>query len=352
MIRPRTAASILCLALAGCADDPPTLGELAARSGIHVGTGFVEGSTEPRFRTVAAHELTSATIPLYWATTEPTAGQYDFSGADDAIAFAESHGMRMRGHPLVWGRLTLPSYVQNETDPTTLRNLMVDRITTIVTRYRGRIAQYDVVNEPIALLGENARADGLETYVFLNVLGPDYIRDALVAAHAADPDARLFINDFFVEEPGPKQDRFFELAESLVASGAPLHGVGFQGHVHLPPALVYEPTQDDIRAAIARFAALGLAVEITEVDVTLEAPIDQLELQRTLYRDIAQACVREPACTGLTVWGISDRDTWIQTFFGVDGAPLPWDVEYRPKPAYDGLVEAFREVGPARSTYQ
>jgi len=232
--------------------------------------------------------------------------------------------------------------VQNAPDAATLRALVDAQLRTVVGRYAGRIAHWDVVNEPLTFFGDPGAADGLDNTVFRRLLGPDYVREMLELVHALDPDAQLFINDFLVLTPGPKQDRFFRLAEELVQAGVPLHGVGFQGHVRVPFARGYEPTRAEVEATLRRFAALGLAVEITEMDVTLSsrAPC-QLDFQRRTYHDFAAACLAVPACTGVTTWGIGDAFTWIAGLFGVDGAPLLFDEGWAPKAAYFGLRDAL-----------
>jgi endo-1,4-beta-xylanase len=201
------------------------------------------------------------------------------------------------------------------------------------------------VNEPITLLGAAGDTAGLEPYVFYRLLGPGYVREALDIAHAADPGARLFINDFFVEKPGEKQDRFFDLIQALVASGAPLHGVGFQGHFQLPIiGPDFRPTREELETSMRRFAELGLDVEVTELDVTLVSrDACELDFQRAAYHDVVAACLAVSACTGVTTWGISDRYTWIESFFGVDGAPLLFDESFQPKPAYFGVRSALLE---------
>ena len=327
-----------------------TLRELADRAGVHVGAAFVEGSHEQEFREVLGREFNSTTAGVYWSATQPQPGVFDFSGPDTAVAIAEANGLRVRGHPLIWGRLALPAYVNAVTDPDELRAMMTERIRTILARYRGRIAQYDVVNEPITLLGTpGPLGDGLEDYVFLRVLGRDYIREALEIARAADPDAKLFINDFFVMQPGAKQDYFYELARDLVQSGAPLDGVGLQGHIMPPFGPSYRPTRAEIADTVRRFAALGLDVEITEADVTLNVPdpSSQFDAQAEVYRDLYAGCFTTPGCTGVTTWGITDRFSWISNLFHVDGAPLPFDLDYRPKPAYYAMRDVLREVAAA-----
>jgi len=338
-------ATIVALLTNGCGSDddaPSSVRGLADQLGVYVGAGFVEGRHTAEFRSIVASEYNSLTAGLYWTESEPQRGQFDFSAADDALAVAEAAGLRVRGHPLVWGRLALPQYVQDASSAQELRAMMREHISTVVGRYRGRIEQYDVVNEPITFAGAPGDdGNGLAEYVFTDLLGPGYIREALEIAHAADPAAKLFINDFFVMRPGAKQDFFFELARQLVESGAPLHGVGFQGHITPPFDPNYLPSAAEIGAAIDRFAALGLEVEITEIDVTLSDPANQLEYQAQIYRDLAEACFRRAACPGITTWGISDAYTWIEGFFSVQGAPLPYDESFAPKPAWGAIREAL-----------
>jgi endo-1,4-beta-xylanase len=340
-MRPVLAIALL-LATAHAAGADCPLRSLAERTHVRIGAAFVEGSHDPPFRALLPREFDSVTAPLYWQATQPAPGTFDFSQADAAVAIAEDHAMRVRGHPLVWGRLALPDYVRNAPDAATLRALVESQLTAVVGRYAGRIAHYDVVNEPITFFGDRGPADGLDNSVFRRLLGLDYVREMLERVHALDPAAKLFINDFLVLTPGPKQDRFFRLAEELVQAGAPLHGVGFQGHVRVPFAPGYEPTRAQVEATLRRFAALGLAVEVTEMDVTLSsrAPC-QLDFQRRTYHDVVAACLAVPACTGVTAWGITDAFTWIDGFFRVDGAPLLFDESYAPKPAYFGVRDAF-----------
>jgi hypothetical protein len=136
----------------------------------------------------------------------------------------------------------------------------------------------------------------------------------------------------------------FRLAQELLAAGAPLHGIGFQGHITPPFLPAFRPTREEMIATMERFAALGLEIEITELDVTLANRSScQIALQGETYRDVMAACLAVPACRGVTVWGIGDGFTWIKGIFGVDGAPLPFDEAWQPKPAYFGLRDALRD---------
>lgn len=330
--------------LGACAGDGPG-GALRehAPEGFHVGASFVERNEDPEFRQVLTREFDSTTAPIYWTLVHPEPDVWDFAWPDEAVALAEEHGMRVRGHPILWGRLGLPAYVRAMTDPDALREALRELVTAIVERYRGRIAQYDVVNEPITFRGAAEDTDGLADNVFLQLHGADYVGETLRLVRELDPDAALYVNEFGVLEPGEKQDRFHALLVDLLASGAPLDGVGIQGHVTPPYWRDYAPSRDQVEAAVRRFAALGLDVEITEVDVTLDDPRSREALrgQRQTYRELFGACLAVERCTGITVWGVTDRHTWIRELFAADGAPLLFDEDYRPKPAHGGVLEAL-----------
>lgn len=338
------------LALGACSDSSDdagaqdaTLREAAQARDFYIGTAFVEGSQDPQFADTAARHFNSLTVPLYASSTHPAPGEYDFAASDQAVALAEAAGMRMRGHPLIWGRLTLPDYVADETDPAALEAWMREHITTLLTRYRGKFAQVDVVNEPLNLVvfpGQDTAP--LADYVFSRLLGKAYIKIAFEAARAADPDAQLFINEIFAEEPGAKADALYQLVEELLSEGTPIDGVGIQGHMRLVPGLPgFLPSREGLQATLERFAALGLVVELTEVDVT-QRDGDTVP-QADIYRDTLSACLDVPRCTGMTVWGISDAYTWVEGIIGVPNPrPLLFDESFQPKPAYDAVLEVLQ----------
>ncbi len=260
------------------------------------------------------------------------------------LALSEANGMRLRGHTLVWGGAVdppNPAWLDTVTDPAELRAIVRDHVTTLVRRYAGRIPLWDAVNEPLRLFGEAGETDGLAENHFLRVLGPTYIADTLAFAHAADPGARLFINENFALEPGPKQDRLARLVGELQAVGAPLHRIGFQGHVNFLPGL-NRPTRAQIEAAFRRFEALGLEVEITELNVHLWGfegdQATRLETQRRFYRDVVAACLAVDACRATTLWLFTDRyPTTVEKALRQDAMPLVFDDDYRCKPAYFGV---------------
>ena len=299
---------------------------------------------EPAFAGVLAANFNSLTPEneMKWVNVEPSPGQFSFQAGDALVAFAEQNGMRVRGHTLVWHQQLAPWVAGLSGEA--LHAAMLRHVTTVVSHWKGRISQWDVVNEAFA----DGPGGGLRRDSPFTALGPTFLDDAFRAAHEADPAAQLFYNDYGLEGLGTaKLEAVYQLAGRLRAAGVPLGGVGFQMHVdsrHWPPA-------DVIRQGFERFAALGLAVEITEMDVPVgEISGDRarkLEAQRVLTHDIVAACVAVPACSGVTFWGFTDRYSWLNDpAWGVlrgrlPHRPLPFDAEYRAKPMAGAIAAAL-----------
>lgn len=321
---------------------------LGEEAGLLIGTAVEphDVASDPNYPPVLASDVASLTAEnaMKWAPVHPDPGTYDFAAADAVVALAESGSHRLRGHTLVWGGAALPPYVEGAATGDELRSYLADHIATTMGRWAGRIAQWDVVNEPLSGILDPPTPDGLDDNVFRRLLGPGYVAEALELARAADPTAKLYVNENGIEVPGPRQDRFFALVQELLAAGAPLDGVGFQAHLGLIPIGQY-PDAATIEASLRRFAELGLEVELTELDVTLlfrsgDLP-SRLEFQGDYYRGVLEACTRVPACTGVTLWGLADRYTWVRRSFGFTDFPLPFDDDWRRKPAYFGMRAAL-----------
>ncbi len=321
--------------------------DAAREIGVAVEAGEV--TSDPLYVEALDREVTSLTAEnaMKWGPIHPQPDTWVFGPADAVVALAEARGQRIRGHTLVWGALQLPAYVENASDTDALRAMMAEHVATVAGRYAGRIAQWDVVNEPLAGVLDPPTSDELDDNVFRRLLGPGYVAEALHLARAADPAAKLFVNENGIEVPGPRQDRFFALVEDLLAAGAPLDGVGFQAHLGLIPVGQY-PDEATIAASLRRFADLGLTVELTELDVALvfrsgDLP-SRFALQGGDYRSVVAACATVPTCAGVTTWGLSDRYTWLRSFFGFTDWPLPFDDEWQRKPAYFGMRAALLEA--------
>jgi endo-1,4-beta-xylanase len=287
---------------------------------------------EPGYRADLAGQFSSVTPEnaMKWAVLEPERGSTDWSGADRLVAFAQAHGQQVRGHTLVWYAQN-PAWVE-ALKGSELRHVVREHIRTVMERYRGRIGTWDVVNEPFEDDGTRRPS------AFQRELGDGWVEDALRTARTADAKAKLYINEIGAEGPGPKADALYALVKELKARGVPLDGVGFQAHFN------QQGVPDGFAANLARFAALGLDVAITESDVALRLPADPAaqRLQALVFGQVAQTCKRLPRCVSLTFWGFTDRHSWIPATQPGRGAATLLDDHLRPKPAFRAVREALQ----------
>ncbi|CCK28044.1 Exoglucanase/xylanase [Streptomyces davaonensis JCM 4913] len=325
------AGTLLAAPAAHAADEP--LRDLADAKGKVIGTAVTGSKLTGTYGRIAAGEFNALTPgnAMKWGSVEPTRGSFNWAEADEIVNFAEANGQQVRGHTLVWHSQN-PSWLTNGTWTTAqLRQLMTDHIATEVGRYEGRLATWDVVNEPF-------NEDG--TYrqtLWYNGLGADYIAEALTAARAADPSPKLYINDYNVEGVNAKSTALYNLVRDLKARGVPIDGVGLQAH------LILGQVPSTLQQNIQRFADLGVDVAITELDIRMNLPSDSAELaqQATEYKQVVNACVAVTRCVGVTVWGFTDSDSWIPDTFPGQGAATPYDENFAPKPAYYAIAEAL-----------
>ncbi|WP_245767828.1 endo-1,4-beta-xylanase [Stigmatella erecta] len=260
------------------------------------------------------------------AQLQPAQGQFDFAIADQLVAFAEANGKQVRGHTLIWGN-SLPAWLTGRTwTRAELIQVLETHIATVVGRYRGRIPEWDVVNE--AFLDDGSWRPNL----WLTTIGTEYIALAFQAAHRADPSAKLFYNDYNIERINAKSTAVYSLARSLQEQGVPLHGIGMQAHV----TPNYYPSQAQLEAVLSRLEQAGLEGQLTELDVSLAKLTDtpdaeKFELQAQIYQGLVAACQARPGCTRITTWGITDK----YTYLGSTGVPLLFDTQYAPKRAME-----------------
>lgn len=271
-----------------------------------------------------------------WAAVQASGpDRWDFSAADAIAAEAAAAGLAMKGHALIWHD-SVPGWVGDGPEPGILKEWVEANIAAVAGHYAGTAAEWDVVNEALADSGGQGLY-GLRESLFYRGLGEDYIAEAFHAAHAADPDARLLYNDYNLIGNGQKTERAVELVASLVARGVPIDGVGLQCHITASRA----PSRDTMAAALAGFADLGLAVHVSELDVQirdLDGPeSERLFAQALVVHRLANACAAQPACDLITLWGFTDRYSWIDSWYGPDD-PLIYDEDLAPKPARDALI--------------
>ncbi|BCJ50291.1 hypothetical protein Asp14428_17660 [Actinoplanes sp. NBRC 14428] len=267
----------------------------------------------------------------------PERGTYNFGPADAIVKFARQHGQVVRGHTLLWHSQN-PAWLSEGTfSKAELRAILKDHITTVVGHYRGKIQQWDVANE---ILNENG--EYRQENIFIRELGPGIVADAFRWAHRADPGARLFLNDYGVDWPGTKVDAYETLARQLLADRVPLHGFASQAHLSMRYG-----APDQLGAVLQRFDDLGLSTAITELDVRMDLPAsgvptaEQLRTQADYYKTVLNACLAVDGCNSFTIWGFTDKYSWVPVFFPSEGAATVMGDNFERKPAYYALRDTL-----------
>jgi len=319
---------------------PPPLRSLAEERGFWIGSAvsYEYLRADSIYGDLVAREFNLLTTEndLKFGPVHPEPGRYDFEGGDALVAFAQANGMAVRGHTLVWDWQNPDWLVEGNTTRDELINLLREHIYTVVGRYRGQIAAWDVVNEAID-------ADGnLHDTFWMRGIGPDYIPLAFQWAHEADPDAKLFYNDQGAERMNAKSDGVYALVKGLRDGGIPIHGVGMQMHVDLYTA----PPPGEVAANMARLVELGLEVHITEMDVRVGSEItpEKMHRQAVIYQDMLKVCLEAKNCDTMVVWGATDKYSWLPERTSMQDAGVLFDIDYQPKPAVDALLERFEST--------
>ena len=271
--------------------------------------------------------------------------EFDFTKADILILFADTHDMRLRGHTLIWGKfpgMTFPAEWQEEIKAAQdkeakMKALMRQYIERVMQHFKGRVRDWDVVNEPMG-------GDPLFPSIFTESMGESYIDYAFQLAREFDPDATLYLNEQIPDYESEQGKAFLDLLQRLLDRGVPIDGVGLQCHnlnnIHDTVAL---------RNYIRKIAEMGLEVEITELDIRLllfKDSEDPYQAQGDQFRKIAEICLDDPACKGLTLWGLTDGANWMDAvppfMWKSPNAPNIFDEDMNKKPAYWGLHAALK----------
>ncbi|MEJ6950764.1 endo-1,4-beta-xylanase [Natronospora cellulosivora (SeqCode)] len=278
---------------------------------------------------------------------QPSEGVFNFNTANELVDFAEANGKKVRGHTLVWHNQTPNWFFEDENgdqvDRDTLIARMENHINRVMGEYKGRVYAWDVVNEAI---------DG-GTYrdtPWLNIIGEEYIAMAFEFAHKADPDAKLFYNDYNTIQ---RRDEIYEMLEGLILDGVPVHGIGMQGHWD-----IQGPSIREIERTIQMFAELDelteydFEIQITELDVSmfpwgdnrrLSAPARRmLNAQADRYEELFELFIEySDIITGVSLWGVADDATWLDYFPVSDRNdwPLLFDEDHEPKESFWRVIE-------------
>ncbi|KAK8100494.1 endo-1-4-beta-xylanase A precursor XylP-Penicillium chrysogenum [Apiospora kogelbergensis] len=254
---------------------------------------------------------------MKWDAIEPQKGSFSFTGSDALVKYATENNKIVRGHTLLWYQ-QLPQWVKSITDKAELTQVLQNHIAKVVGRYKGQIKAWDVVNEIFEEDG-TIRKD----MVFMKVLGEDFVRIAFEAARKADPEAKLYINEYHLESAsGTKVTGLNNYVKKWLAAGIPIDGIGLQGHLGGG-----NPSAAEMQAGMELLSKSGVTeLAITELDI-LNAPADE-------YTKVFSACLAIDMCVGITTWGVSDANSWLP-----NDSPLLFDRQYKQKDAYKAVVE-------------
>lgn len=282
----------------------------------------------------------------------PEENRYFWNDADAIVDFAQKNGLKVRGHTLCWHSQTPRWFFTDASGQQVSREVLLGRlkqhITDVMGRYKGKIYAWDVVNEAVPDGGESIYRPSK----FYEIIGEDYIEKAFEYAHAVDPQAKLFYNDYNTEN-SVKRDKIYQVVKKLKDKKVPIHGVGLQGHWSLN-----EPTAQELEASIKKFGDLGLEVQITELDMSVypkeherraKKDTDTSELTEAMtQKQTAQYKMlfdtfrkHKGTLTGVTFWNVSDKSSWLDNFPvpGRKDYPLLFDQNLKPKDAFWSVVK-------------
>ncbi|KQR16575.1 endo-1,4-beta-xylanase [Cellulomonas sp. Leaf334] len=309
-----------------------TLQAAAGESGRYFGTAIAANRlSDSTYSTIANREFNMITAEneMKMDATEPNQNQFSYGNADRIVNWARSNGKQVRGHALAW-HSQQPGWMQNMSG-TSLRNAMLNHVTQVATYYRGKIHSWDVVNEAFADGSSGGRRDSN-----LQRTGNDWIEAAFRAARAADPNAKLCYNDYNTDNwSHAKTQGVYNMVRDFKSRGVPIDCVGFQAHFNSG-----NPVPSNYDVTLRNFAALGVDVQITELDIEGSG-----SSQAQQYQGVVQACLSVARCTGITVWGVRDSDSW-----RASGTPLLFDGSGNKKAAYTSVLNQLNAGGTTTPT--
>ncbi|RDL32090.1 Beta-xylanase [Venustampulla echinocandica] len=317
---------------------------MVARGREYIGTSLTIRNDQSETNIIGNKNEFGSITPenaMKWDATEPNQGQFTFGGADQVANYATQNGKHMRCHTLVWYS-QLPGWVSNSNfNNATLINVMTNHINRVMGQYKGKCTHWDVVNEAL-------NEDG--TYrpnVFLSVIGEAYLPMSFRLAAAADPSAKLYYNDYNLEYAEAKSEGAARIVKLVQSYGVRIDGVGLQGHLVVsktPTQDIATPSQEILEKSLRMYTDLGVDVAYTEVDIRMNMPASaqNLQEQAECYGRLTRACMAVERCVGITLWGVSDKYSWVPQTFNGEGAALLWNDNYQKKPAYDAMLKAIQ----------
>ena len=328
--------------------DPQGLNALAAkkRPGFKIGTAVALGplvgdAAYTKLILGGNFGLVTTENALKFQFVHPQLTHYAFEEADALVAIAQKNDITVHGHALDFSEAN-PTWVQDiaKKNPEQLQGVLEDHIKTVVGHFGNKVNDWDVVNEPLADYGTASGQYGLRRSIWYQAMGPDHIAIALRAAHAANPQARLWINDYGLESDDSRFATMLSLVQRLKAEGVPLYGIGFEAHIDNGDTINNDTTinKEQLRQHIRSLAALGIKARISELDVTNET-------EQAVFADVLGVCISEPNCTDMTMWGATDK---YSSSGGINdqgqletGTGLPWDTQIHPLPSVQSMKKAL-----------
>jgi endo-1,4-beta-xylanase len=318
--------------------------------GVAVGPESIKDPKQSALITAQFNSVTPENA-MKMGPIHPSENYYNWKDADAIVAYAQAHGLKIRGHNLCWHEQTPKWLFTDKEGKLVTKKVLLQRlkshIETVVGRYKGKIYAWDVVNEAV----DDDSSKFLRNSLWYQICGEDFIFKAFEYAHAADPKAVLFYNDYNTERP-EKRERVYKLLKRLVDAKIPVQGVGLQAHWSL-----YEPSQQDLISTIKRFSSLGLKVQITELDISVypweknsrdlragestDFSADKEQKQADQYAMVFKVFRKyKKVITGVTFWNISDQYSWLDDYpvKSRKNYPLLFDQNLQPKKAYQMVV--------------
>ena len=319
--------------------------------GVAVNPRMLDGGNETNLILSQFNSMTPENV-MKMGPIHPEENRYNWEPADKIANFAVKSGLKLRGHTLCWHNQTPNWFFTDSLGRTVSKEILLARmkrhINDVVSRYKGKIYAWDVVNEAVP----DGGSDVYRKSKFLEIIGEEYIQRAFEYAHEADPNAKLFYNDYNTENKA-KRDKIYLIVKGLVNKGVPIHGVGLQAHWSL-----FEPTSQELEKSISKFASLGLSVQITELDVSVhpkqhersteafkgvsEFTPEMEEKQTQQYKMIFEVLRKyKNNISGVTFWNLSDKYSWLDNFPipGRKDFPLLFNQEHQPKKAYFEVIK-------------
>jgi endo-1,4-beta-xylanase len=271
----------------------------------------------------------------------PSNGTYDFTAADKIVKYGNDNNLNVHGHALIWHGAT-PDWVKNfsGTDAQ-FETMVLDYITTVVTRYKGKVKSWDVVNEAI----DDASGNALRNSVFRQKMGPDYVKKCYQAARNADPNCKLIYNDYNIASSSGKKSAYFALVDVLKASNL-IDGCGEQMHISYKG-----PSASQIQSVVDGVVSRGLLMHFSELDIQANPDNDLTALspdraiaQQNKYAEVVKIFNAIPSANryAITVWGLRDSESWLINFWGHIDWPLMYDDTYAMKKAHTGFLEGLK----------